>query len=197
MNSRKAQWPEVIVKLNERHLVADMQLVTVLATIRDNCGHSTFHTAILERPDAVAILPYDEIRNEVVLVRQFRAGPYLRDGETAILEIVAGYLDPAEDADVAAARELREETALVVKRLIPITSYYPAPTLSKEKLSLWCGIVDASEAASSVTNGSERLRIERIPVGDIGNMLLDGRISNALTFGALTWLLYTRQHLCR
>jgi nudix-type nucleoside diphosphatase (YffH/AdpP family) len=77
--------------------------------------------------DAITVLPYDPVRDRVMLVEQFRFGPYVR-GERLpwMLEAVAGRIDPGESPAAAAARELAEETGVTAERLIEIASYYPS-----------------------------------------------------------------------
>ncbi len=77
--------------------------------------------------DAITVLPYDPVRDRVLLVEQFRFGPYVR-GERLpwMLEAVAGRIDPGEAPAAAAARELVEETGVSADRLIEIASYYPS-----------------------------------------------------------------------
>ena len=63
--------------------------------------------------DAVTVLPYDPARDRVLLVEQFRSGPYHRgDPQPWQLEPIAGRIDPGETPEEALARELREELGI-------------------------------------------------------------------------------------
>ena len=68
----------------------------------------------LNSPDSVVILPLTDAR-EVVMVRQFR--PALREWT---LEVPAGGVEPNEDPEDAARRELWEETGFSCRELIPL-----------------------------------------------------------------------------
>src|SRR5688572_22732995 len=58
---------------------------------------------ILERLSASAVLPYDPVRDQVILIEQFRAGALKDPHSPWLLEIVAGIFDKGESPqDVAA-----------------------------------------------------------------------------------------------
>ena len=60
--------------------------------------------------DAVIVLPYDPIHDRILLVEQFRSGPYARRDETPwCLEPIAGLIEPDETPEAAAIREANEE----------------------------------------------------------------------------------------
>lgn len=66
---------------------------------------------ILRHPGAAAVVPFLE-EDRVLLIRQYR---FATGGE--ILEIPAGKLDPGEQPEACAARELLEETGYRAGRL--------------------------------------------------------------------------------
>ncbi len=78
--------------------------------------------------DAVTVLPYDACADLVLLVEQFRLGPWLRgDPQPWMLEPIAGYIDAGESPEDAARREAREEAGLDLGALHRIGGYYPSP----------------------------------------------------------------------
>ena len=64
---------------------------------------------LLDRRQAVAVLPYDPVSDEIVLIEQFRIGA--GEGELGpwLIEIIAGYQQPAESAEQVVHREAHEE----------------------------------------------------------------------------------------
>src|SRR5262245_44288578 len=68
-----------------------------------------FTREIFERPRAAAILPYDPILDQVVLIEQFRAGAIANPQSPWLLEIVAGVYEHDEQPADVAQREAREE----------------------------------------------------------------------------------------
>jgi len=51
---------------------------------------------VFERGQAGAVLPYDPVRDEVVLIRQFRAGSYVAGHHPFTWEAVAGIFEADE-----------------------------------------------------------------------------------------------------
>ena len=56
---------------------------------------------VFERGHAAAVLPYDPLRDEVVLIRQFRAGAYVAGRHPWTWEIVAGIIEHDESPEAA------------------------------------------------------------------------------------------------
>ena len=84
--------------------------------------------AVFVSCDAVTVLPYDPLRDRVLLIEQFRAGPMARgDAGAWQLEAVAGRIDPGETPEEAGRREAVEEAGLTLGRLLPVAEYYPSP----------------------------------------------------------------------
>jgi ADP-ribose pyrophosphatase len=113
-------------------------LLTVrIETIPSPSGHAQRYE-IVEHPDAVAIvaLRHDPAGGEprVAFVRQSR--PAL-GRET--WELPAGLLRPDErdDAQRAAARELREETGYTARTWRPLAREYPSPGFSTEAITIF------------------------------------------------------------
>ena len=65
---------------------------------------------VLVSSDAVIVLPYDPINDRVLLIEQFRTGPYVKgDEEPWVLEPIAGLIDAGETPEGAGIREAQEE----------------------------------------------------------------------------------------
>ncbi len=93
--------------------------------------------------DAALVLPYDPARDRVLLVEQFRMGPYGRgDPLPFVLEPVAGRMDAGESPEEAARRECLEEAGLSLGRLEHMTSHYCSPGTSTEFYHCFLGLAD-------------------------------------------------------
>src|SRR5215469_16722320 len=79
------------------------------------------------RGSAAGVLPYDPERDALVLVEQFRMGPYAAGEPPWMTEIVAGFIEDGETPAAVAARECIEECGCAVSALLPITRYFPSP----------------------------------------------------------------------
>ncbi len=99
--------------------------------------------AVFTSGDAVTVLPFDPVRNAVLLIEQFRAGPHARrDRHPWCLEAVAGRRDGLEPPEATARREAREEAGIELGRLERIAAYYPAPGVASEFITAFVGEAD-------------------------------------------------------
>lgn len=154
---------------------------------------------IFLRGPAVAVLPYDPVRDEVVLIEQFRVGAYAAGRPPWVAEIVAGIVEQGETEIDVAQRETLEETGLAVKDLERLFTYMPSPGALVETVTMFVGRVDA--AAAPITAGlaheNEDIRVSRRSVSDAVGLVNDGRIDTAITLIALQWLALNRADLRR
>ena len=110
---------------------------------------------VFERGHAAAVLPYDPIRDEVVLIEQFRVGAYAAGKSPWLVEIVAGIIDPGETPEEVVRREAREEAGLEVGALERIADYLSSPGGASES---WCFSAAAStrqRPAASTASGTK------------------------------------------
>ena len=98
---------------------------------------------MFERGHAAALLPYDPVSDQVVLIEQIRVGA-LEHAHPWQLEIVAGIIDTDESPEQVVRREASEEAGISVEELAKVTSYYPSSGGCSEKLDVYVGKVDAS-----------------------------------------------------
>lgn len=153
---------------------------------------------VLERGHAVAVLPYDPHRDEVVLIQQFRIGPLARGDDACwMYEIVAGIIDPGESLEDVARRESVEEADLTLLRIDEIMGYYPSPGAVTEHITLYCGQVDASDAGGihGLDHEGEDIRVVPMSFQQALELLREGRITNSPTIIALQWLALNREGL--
>lgn len=86
---------------------------------------------LVRHPGAAAVVPFLE-EDRVLLIRQYR---FATGGE--ILEIPAGKLDPGEQPEACAARELLEETGYRAGRLEKLGAIWTSPGMTDEVIHLY------------------------------------------------------------
>ncbi len=123
---------------------------------RHSGGSRVITWEVMERGNAVAVLGYDPIRDEVVLANELRPGMLAAGDYPFSDNLVAGSIAPGEDAVAAAVREMQEETALELRdpQIIHPGAYVSSGGTS-EKIILVVGFVDASEAGGVHGNPDE------------------------------------------
>ncbi len=142
------------------------------------------------RHDAVCVLPYDPLRDEVVLIEQFRVGALGKVDNPWLIEMVAGLIDREEELEDVAHREAQEEAGLAIGALWPITRYFPSPGGSDEYVHLYLGRC-ASEGAGGLhglEEEAEDIRVRVWSFDDAMQAVRDGQICNAATIISLQWL---------
>lgn len=149
------------------------------------------------RPDAVCVLPYDPIRDEVVLIEQFRVGALGKDANPWLLELVAGLIDKDEQPEEVAHREAQEEADLLLGPLWPVTRYFPSPGGSDEFVHLYIGRCDSQGAGGvhGLAEEGEDIRVHVLPFSEAWQAVSDGVINNAASIIAIQWLALHRDEV--
>ncbi|GAB4459715.1 MAG: NUDIX hydrolase [Armatimonadaceae bacterium] len=133
---------------------------------------------VIEHSGAICVVPMVD-DHTVLLVRQFR----LPAGK-ALLEIPAGGIEPGEDVEHAARRELAEEIGKTPELLIPLFQAYSAPGYSTELLYgfLALGLSDADGEKDM----DEIIETETMTLEDAVAAIATGDIMDAKTICGIT-----------
>ena len=152
---------------------------------------------VFERGLAVAVLPYDPVRDIVVMIEQFRVGAFAAGRPAWMTEIVAGIVEAGEAEEAVAHRELAEESGLTALDLRPIATFMPSPGALVESVSVYCARVDSTHAGGlhGVADEGEDIRVRRVPAAEALAELDAGHVDNAITLVALQWLARHRERL--
>jgi len=132
---------------------------------------------IVIHPGAVVILPIID-REHVCLLRNHRWVV----NET-LWEIPAGTLEPGEELEPAARRELLEETGYTAKRWTYRGFLFASPGVIDEKLHLF--IAEDMTPGPNHPEADEQLEPVTVQLDEAVRMCLDGRIKDAKTMAAL------------
>ena len=145
---------------------------------------------VFERGRVAAVLPVDPVRDLVVLIEQFRIGPYAVGWDPWLLEGVAGIIEDGESAEDVARREAMEEAGCEITDLVPMIRYLSSPGACTETVDLFCGRVDAGRAGGihGLDEEGEDIRVAVYSVEVALELLQTGKIVNGKTIIALQWL---------
>ena len=133
----------------------------------------------IEHKGAAAVVPVlDDGR--VVLVRQYRNSP---DEET--LEIPAGGLEADEPTELAAIRELEEETGYKAERknVKKLISVYTAVAFCNEIIDIY--VADKLIRTCQNLDDEESINVEIYTLDEIKRMIFDGTIKDSKTVSAM------------
>lgn len=115
---------------------------------------------------ASVVLPYDPVRDSVLLVEQFRAPTFIAGERNPwIWEPVAGLVDPGETPEQAAHREAMEEAGVTLSALEPVAQVYSSTGSSGEYVHIFIGLTDLDnvQPASGVADEGEDIRSMILP----------------------------------
>lgn len=151
--------------------------------------------------DAVTVLPYDVARDRVLVVEQFRTGPYLRgDAQPWQIEAIAGRIDPGEAPIAAALRETAEEAGLDLNadQLLLLASYYPSPGIMSEFLYSYVALTNLPDGCAGVfglEGEAEDIRGHLLDFDAFMALVGSGEVANAPTLLTAHWLALNRARL--
>jgi len=154
---------------------------------------------VFERGHAAALLPYDPVRDEVVLLEQFRVGALTAGEQPWLIEIVAGIIEDGETALDVVRREAVEEAGCDVTDIIPMMDIMTTPGGSSETIAIFLGRVDSAGVGGihGLPEEDEDIRVFTEPLDSAMARIADGGITNITAIVALQWLALNREKLRR
>ncbi len=152
---------------------------------------------VFERGQAGAVLLYDPQRDEVILIRQFRAGAYAAGHHPWVWEVVAGIIEENETAEQMIRRESVEEANLEVGELLPIASVMLTPGACSEACQIFLGRIDSSKAGGvfGLAEEHEDILVKVMSFADAYAMVERNEVDNAVGVIALQWLALHRDEV--
>jgi nudix-type nucleoside diphosphatase (YffH/AdpP family) len=149
--------------------------------------------------DAALVLPYDPERDRLLLVEQFRMGPFGRgDPRPFALEPVAGRVDAGETPAATAHRECAEEAALPLRGLEHMTSHYCSPGCTTEVFHCYLGLADLPRAGAGhggLETEHEDIRTHVVSFDRAMALLESGEVNVGPLVLMLLWLARERPRL--
>jgi ADP-ribose pyrophosphatase len=143
------------------------------------------------------VLPYDPDLDAVVLLEQFRIGALQVPGGPWLMEMVAGIIEPDELPEAVVRRECEEEAGLELGETEFICDCLVSPGGTSERIALYCGRVDASEAGGvhGLAEEGEDIRVTRVAFDEACDLLASGRLNSASVIIAMQWLMMNRDRV--
>lgn len=145
----------------------------------DGSDSGPLDRAVFVGADAVTVLPWDPVRDRVLVIEQMRPAPLSRaDPQPWLVETVAGRIDPGEGPEDAARRETREEAGLDLTALHKVGEYYPTTAAFSEYLFSYIGIADLPDSAAGLgglASEAEDIRGHVMPRARLMDLIADGQ----------------------
>ncbi len=172
------------MRLDSRRIYTGRVVRLDVDTVRFPDG-STGQLELIRHPGAAAIVPCASdppgADPTILLIRQYR---YATGGQ--LWEIPAGTLDPGEDPEACARRELMEETGVTAARLQRLTCIWTTPGFTDEVIHLYL--------ATGLTTGEpsrerdEFIEVVPQPLSRVLALIREGEIRDAKTVVAILYM---------
>ena len=148
---------------------------------------------LLIKGAASAVIAYDPKADSVVLVEQVRIGAAYhpeRMRSPWLLELIAGMVEKDEKPEEVALRESKEEAGITVKNLTHCLSVWDSPGGTVERLHLFVGKVDSSQAKGihGLADENEDIRVHVVKREQAYQWMSEGKIDNGIAVIGLQWL---------
>jgi len=175
----------------------NLKTIELKHTLYKGGWSNTLTRELFHRGNCVAVLLYDPIRDEVVIIEQFRVGAIQFPDQAWLLEIVAGAIEIGETAEEVAYRESVEEAGCEIQELIKINDFFTSPGGTSELLTLFYGKVDTSRVGGihGLEHEDEDISVTTMKFEKVYQFLLDGKILSAIPIIAIQWLYIHREQL--
>jgi ADP-ribose pyrophosphatase len=165
----------------------------------DGSMSEVLERAVFVATDAVLVLPYDPVRDRVMLVEQLRIGPIARGDRAAWqLEPIAGRVDPGERPQQAAHREAHEEAGIALQALETVAEIYASPGDSTEFFYIYVGLADLPDKATGIgglVTEHEGIRSHLMTFDALMDMVERLQAANSPLVIAALWLARHRDRL--
>jgi len=132
---------------------------------------------VVTHPGSVVVLPVRP-DGKIVLVRQYRhaTGQYL-------WELVAGRMEPGENPEKGAARELAEETGYRAKKLTVFLQLFPTPGFLEEKMYVL--LAEGLTPGEARPEEDEKLVVNAYSKKELEQMIRSGSMRDAKSIAGL------------
>lgn len=163
-----------------REIVHVGRRIKVAVDTMTTANGQTIRRDLILHPGAVVILPVLDA-GHVVLIRNYRFSV----GET-LWEIPAGTVEPDEELEACARRELAEETGYTAEKWTYRGFLYASPGVLDEKLHLF--IAEGLTPGAMRPEADEQIEAVTLTLAEAVRMCIEGEIKDAKTIASLLLL---------
>ncbi|EEX51174.1 ADP-ribose pyrophosphatase [Pasteurella multocida] len=154
---------------------------------------------LLVKGAASAVIAYDPVKDAVILVEQVRIGAYQPQSRQSpwLLELIAGMVEEGEKPEEVALRESEEEAGVKVTNLQHCLSVWDSPGGVIERIHLFVGKVDSTQAKGihGLEEENEDIRVHVVSRETAYQWVNEGKIDNGIAVLGLQWLQLNYQSL--
>jgi ADP-ribose diphosphatase len=172
------------MQLASRRIYSGRVLRLDIDTVRFPDG-STGELELIRHPGAAAVVPCaSDPRGQdptILLIKQYR---YATGG--VLWEVPAGTLDPGEEPEACARRELAEEAGVTAVQLRRLTSIWTTPGFTDEVIHLY--LATGLTTGAPARERDEFIEVEPQPLSRALNWIRDGEIRDAKTIVAILYM---------
>lgn len=151
----------------------------------------TLKREIFERGDAVVLLPYDPVTDNVVIIEQFRLGA-LNGNTPWQLEFIAGMFGENENPVDVAIREAKEEANLTIIKedIIEVSQFFTSPGGTSECIYMFAAKIDSTNVGGvyGLEEEGEDILVHVMKREEAMRLMAQRKINNASTIIGLQWL---------
>ncbi len=147
---------------------------------------------LLMKGAASALIAYDPVKDNVVLIEQIRIGAYEPESDQSpwLLELIAGMIDKDESPEEVAIRESKEEAGLEVKDIQHALTVWDSPGGMVEKLHIYLGLIDSTNVGGiyGLDEENEDILVHIVSREQAYQWVEKGKIDNVIAVLGLQWL---------
>src|SRR5215211_4057900 len=150
---------------------------------------------IYDNGNSAVILPYDPVRQTVLLTRQLRLPIFLQDGMERTVEACAGKLDGAE-AEQRIVKEMQEELGYRITKVQRLFELYVSPAAVMEKIVFFtCAYSPADKVSEGggLKEEGEDIDVVETTLEEAAAMIETGEIVDAKTVVLVQYLSHRTQ----
>ena len=147
---------------------------------------------LLIKGAASAMVAYDPVLDNVVLVEQVRIGAYDPTSTQSpwLLELIAGMVEEGETPESVALRESEEEAGAKISHMQHCLRVWDSPGGVLERIHVFAGKVDSTTVGGlhGLAEENEDIRVHVVSRETAYQWLCEGKIDNGIAVIGLQWL---------